>query len=74
MFVWTVIDNGCVAEEGVGTRESATLTVKPVVPIAVEVPEIKPVAEFNVIPEGNPPTVIDHVYGGVPFTAFSVAL
>ena len=46
-------------------------TVKLNEPAAVGVPEMTPLFKFR--PGGSDPTVIDHVYGGVPPEAESVA-
>ena len=48
-----------------GLPPSLTVTVKLPVPVAVGVPEIKPVAEARLSPAGRPP-LTDHVYGVVP--------
>ena len=42
-----------------GLPESVTFTVKLLVPVAVGVPEIKPVVEVSVKPAGRLPVVID---------------
>jgi hypothetical protein len=46
-----------------GVSESVTYTVKFDVPLAVGVPEITPVAVFNVRPAGKLPRVTAQVYG-----------
>ena len=51
-----------------------TWTVKFEVPVAVGVPEITPVLAVSVSPGGSAPLAIDHVYGGVPPLAASVAV
>ena len=43
-----------------GLPESVTFTVKLLVPVAVGVPEIKPVDEVSVKPAGRLPVVMDH--------------
>ena len=50
-----------------------TLTVKLEVPVAVRLPEITPEFAFSASPDGSAPLAIDHVYGGVPPLADSVA-
>jgi len=50
----------------VGLEESATVAVKLKVPLAVGVPEIRPVLAVRLRPAGRLPEVIDHVYGIVP--------
>lgn len=50
-----------VAVLAVGVSESVTVTVKFVVPEAVGVPEIAPVAVLRVRPAGRLPVVTDHV-------------
>jgi hypothetical protein len=54
------------ADCALGVVESVTFTVKDVVPTAVGVPLIWPVAEFNAKPFGKLPPKIIHVYGVVP--------
>ena len=54
--------------------ESATRTVNELVPLPVGVPEIAPEFAFKLSPIGRLPAVIDHVYGGTPPVAESVAL
>lgn len=44
----------------VGLEESARVAVKFVLPMAVAVPEIKPVEADRLSPFGRPPEVIDH--------------
>src|SRR6516162_7091563 len=53
---------------------AVTCTVKLEVPEAVGVPEITPVPAVSVSPAGSVPLAIDHVYGGVPPVAASVAV
>jgi len=48
-----------------------TWTVKLLVPAVEGVPEMMPL--FRLSPGGSDPAVIDHVYGGVPPEAESVA-
>jgi hypothetical protein len=43
-----------------GLPESVTFTVKLLVPVALGVPEIRPVAEVSVKPAGRLPVVMDH--------------
>jgi hypothetical protein len=50
----------------VGLEESATVAVKLKVPLAVGVPDIRPVLAARLRPEGRLPEVIDQVYGVVP--------
>ncbi len=50
-----------------------TITVNPVVPAAVGVPEITPEVE-SVNPAGRVPELIVHVYGVIPPVAVRVAL
>lgn len=50
----------------VGLDESATAAVKLKVPLAVGVPEIRPVLVARLRPAGRLPEVIDQVYGVVP--------
>src|SRR5262245_39777977 len=52
---------------------AVTWTVKFEVPVAVGVPEITPVPAASVSPAGSVPLASDHVYGGVPPVAVSVA-
>ena len=54
----------------VGLPPSLTVTVKLPVPLAVGVPEIRPVAGARLSPAGRPP-LTDHVYGVVPPLACS---
>ena len=54
--------------------ESVTCTVKLIVPVAVGVPEITPVAELRVSPAGKLSTVMDQLYDGVPPVAASAVL
>jgi hypothetical protein len=49
-----------------GLPPSLSNTVKLLVPVAVGVPEISPVAGARVRPAGRLPDEIDHVYGVVP--------
>jgi hypothetical protein len=49
-----------------GLPPSATVTVKFVVPVAVGVPEIKPVVREMLSPAGRLPTVMDQLYEEVP--------
>jgi len=49
-----------------GTEESVPCTVKLVVPAAVAVPEIAPVAESRARPAGNAPCVTENVRGVMP--------
>ena len=66
-----VIDSGWVA---VLLLASVTLTVKLAVPGGLAgVPEITPVDEFRVSPDGSDPEEMLHVYGPVPPVAASVA-
>jgi hypothetical protein len=69
-----VILNVCVAVWAVGVVESVTFTVKPKVPEAVGVPEIKPVEAFKLRPGGKEEEVIDQAYGVVPPLAARLAL
>src|SRR5262245_33456827 len=52
---------------------AGTRYVRFVVPVAGGVPEITPVLAASVSPAGSAPLAIDHVYGGVPPVAASVA-
>lgn len=54
-----------------GLPLSVTVTVKLKVPLAVGVPEIRPVPAARLRPVGRPPEVIDHRYGEVPPVAAS---
>jgi hypothetical protein len=54
-----------------GLPLSVTVAVKLKVPLAVGVPEIRPVLEAMVRPAGRLPEVIDHLYGEVPPVAAS---
>jgi hypothetical protein len=49
-----------------GDPLSATFTVNENVPTADGVPVIAPVEEFNAIPPGSAPALMEYVYGGVP--------
>jgi hypothetical protein len=49
-----------VPEPAVGTAQSVALTVNVLVPVAVGVPESRPV-ESRVSPAGSEPDVLDHV-------------
>lgn len=49
-----------------GLPASLTATVKMPVPVAVGVPEIRPVDEDRLSPAGRLPLEIDQVYGVVP--------
>src|SRR5262245_48531284 len=51
-----------------------TRTVGLETPVAVGVPEITPVLALRASPAGSVPLTIDHVYGGVPPVAASVAV
>jgi hypothetical protein len=57
-----------------GLEESETVAVKVTVPLAVGVPETRPVAGARLKPLGRLPPVIDQVYGSVPPVALSVPL
>jgi hypothetical protein len=60
-----------------GLPLSVTVTVKFVVPVAVAVPEIKPVVGDMLSPAGRLPAVMDQLYGVVPppaATAFEYAV
>src|SRR5215475_10570516 len=59
---------------GAVSAPAVTRTVTLDTPIAVGVPEITPVLAASVSPAGNAPLAIDHVYGGVPPLAVSVAV
>src|SRR5262245_34896364 len=52
---------------------AVTWTVKLEVPAAVGVPEIRPEFGVRLRPAGSDPLTIDHVYGGDPPVAVSVA-
>src|SRR5262249_3149348 len=52
---------------------AVTWTVTLEVRVAVGVPEITPLTGVRVSPAGSVPLAIDHVYGGVPPVAASVA-
>jgi hypothetical protein len=54
-----------------GELASATATVKLAVPLAVGVPEIRPVDVFRLRPAGRFPERKDQVYGAVPPLAWS---
>jgi len=56
-----------------GLPLSLTVAVKLVVPVADGIPEMMPVVAASVRPAGRLPTLIDHVYAGVPPLACSVA-
>jgi len=58
---FTVMLRLAVAVTAVGLVESATLTVKFEVPLAVGAPEMAPVLVFRVSPAGRLPTLIDQV-------------
>jgi len=49
-----------------GLPASVIVAVKALVPVAVGVPESRPVAGASVIPAGRLPVVMDQVYGLVP--------
>ena len=49
-----------------GDPLSANFTVNENVPTADGVPVIAPVEEFNAIPPGSAPALMEYVYGGVP--------
>ena len=70
----TVIVNDSVllAVRCVGLLESVTVSVTLFVPAAVGVPLMTPVDVLILTPGGSP--VADHVYGGVPPLATTVAL
>jgi hypothetical protein len=55
-----------------GLDESVTVAVKLAVPVAVGVPEIRPVDGARVSPAGSAPPVMDHAYGVVPPLAANV--
>lgn len=55
-----------------GLLLSVTVAVNAEVPLAVGVPEMVPVADASVSPEGRPPDVIDHEYGAAPPVACNV--
>lgn len=63
-----------VAVCAVGRPESVSFTVKVDVPATVGVPEIVPLAAFNVSPVGSAPVVMLQPYGVVPPVAFITAL
>ena len=62
-----------VAVFAVGVSESVTVTVKFVVPEAVGVPEMTPVAPLRARPAGKLPVVTAHEYGVMPPVACKVA-
>ena len=68
----TIIDNG---RELVwsGVLESLTVILKLVVPVAVGLPEMVPLAGLRVRPTGRLP-VMDQVYGAVPPAALRAPL
>jgi hypothetical protein len=49
-----------------GLDESVTVALKLEVPLAVGMPEIRPVDGARLSPAGRAPEEIDHVYGDVP--------
>jgi hypothetical protein len=57
-----------------GLEESASDAVKWKVPLAEGVPDMTPVAELRLRPDGRLPDEIDHTYGLLPPTAESEAL
>lgn len=57
-----------------GVPESVACTVKVAVPAVVGVPEITPVAAFNVKPAGSAPMVTVQLTAGVPPLDCSVVL
>ena len=63
-----VILRGAFAVCGVGVSESVAVTVKLTWPtdVPLGVPEITPVAAFNVRPAGRLPVVTDQVMGAIP--------
>jgi len=61
-----------VAVLAVGVSASVTVTVKFVVPEAVGVPEITPVAPFKINPAGKLPVVTAQLYGVMPPVACKV--
>src|SRR4029077_15724441 len=66
----TVMLSGAVALSQAG---SVTSTLKLEVPVAVGVPEITPVLVARVSPAGSVPFARNHMYGGVPPVARTVA-
>jgi hypothetical protein len=71
---FTTILRFAVAVFAVGVSESVTVTVKFVVPEAVGVPEMAPVAALRVRPAGKLPVVTAHEYGVMPPVACNVVL
>jgi hypothetical protein len=68
-----VIDSGSEAVEAPAS-ESVTVAVKVKVPAVVHVPVIAPVEALRLSAGGSEPLLIDHVSGGTPPVAVSVAL
>jgi hypothetical protein len=66
MVIESLIDSVCT-----GLPASLTVTVKLLVPVAVGVPEIRPVAEARLRPAGRLLALTDQVYGVVPPLACS---
>lgn len=55
-----------------GLPLSVTVAVNAKVPLAVGVPEMVPVVDVSISPEGRLPDVIDHEYGAAPPIACNV--
>jgi hypothetical protein len=61
----------CIAAVCAGELESVTVIVNEKIPFEVGVPEITPVVEDRLSPEGNCPPVTIQLYAGVPPLAAS---
>jgi hypothetical protein len=64
----------CIAAVCAGDPESVTVIVNEKTPFEVGVPEIIPVVEDRLSPEGNWPPVTVQLYGGVPPLAASASV
>jgi hypothetical protein len=64
----------CIAVVCAGEPESVTVIVNEKTPFEVGAPEITPVVEDRLSPEGNCPPVIVQLYAGVPPLAINAAL
>ncbi len=70
----TVILSGIAAVVAGGVELSTAFTVKLLVPVALGVPEIAPVAGDKLSPVGSEPLAIDHVIVPVPPLEVSIVL